>query len=374
MDPLTHLAMGAAIANVGFRDRLGRSALWVGAGIAACADLDLLLPRLLSAMGKSVEFGLWTLHRGPTHSLLWATLGGALLGFLWFVGRAFWRQRRDRPFCDRWGAASWMILLGTFAALSHPLLDACTSYGTQLFWQPGELSTRYAWDCIAIVDLFFGGILVWGLLCSMLYRRRSPSEIRRAVIAGALTLILAVGYLGLGVVCRQAAMNEAREVILPNHIERIRAVPSPGSLLLWRVVAKTRPAGTTPHYSGPRNWYLCRVYLLAGKDRPVRITTIPVRSLSAVPPSVRASKAFVVFHWFTGGWMTVNTGRDAQGAWLDCIDLRFSIRAEDPEPLWKIRFRLDDKQALLGWRYVSRHHGANGANRLSQLIYDQINP
>ena len=73
MDPLTHLAMGAAIANVGFRDRLGRSALWVGAGIAACADLDLFLPRLLSALGKPVEFGLWTLHRGPTHSLLWAT-------------------------------------------------------------------------------------------------------------------------------------------------------------------------------------------------------------------------------------------------------------------------------------------------------------
>ncbi len=363
MDPLTHLALGAAIANVGFRDRLGRSALWVGAGIAACADLDLFLPRLLAAVGKPAEFGLWTLHRGPTHSLLWAVLGGALLGFCWFVWRAFWRQRRDKPFCDRLGACGWMILLGVLAALSHPLLDTCTSYGTQLFWQPGELSARHSWDCIAIVDLFFGGILVWGLLCSMLYRRRKPAQTRRAVIAGALTILLAVEYLALGAVCREAAINEVRGMALPHRIERVRAVPSPGSLLLWRVVVKT-----------PHSWQLCRVHLLAGKDRPIRMTIIPTRSEGAIPIAVRESKAFAVFHWFTAGWMTYATGRDAQGVWLDCIDLRYAVRADDSEPLWKMRFRLDDSQNLLGYQFLSHPHMRNGESRLSRLIYDQINP
>lgn len=60
----------------------------------------------------------WTWHRSVTHSLLLLPLVGLVAGYA--LGR--WKG----------GALSSWIGLAVVALVSHPLLDFCTSYGTQL--------------------------------------------------------------------------------------------------------------------------------------------------------------------------------------------------------------------------------------------------
>ena len=45
------------------------------------------------------------------------------------------------------------IFFSTLGILTHGFLDACTSYGTSLFWPFS--STRVSWNVISIVDPFF---------------------------------------------------------------------------------------------------------------------------------------------------------------------------------------------------------------------------
>src|SRR5262245_38634841 len=78
-------------------------------------------------------------HRGITHSLAFAPLAGAALGLL--------AWRRDRP--PGRGPRDWIALF-VLSMLTHPLLDACTSYGTQLLSPFSR--RRFAIDSVAIID------------------------------------------------------------------------------------------------------------------------------------------------------------------------------------------------------------------------------
>jgi len=105
------LALGAAVGRRYISGRL----LATGAIAAMLPDADVLAFHLHIPYADA--FG----HRGATHSILFAVLLGLL---------AAWTHRRldSTPQC-----AGWFIGL---AALSHPLLDACTDggLGVALAW------------------------------------------------------------------------------------------------------------------------------------------------------------------------------------------------------------------------------------------------
>jgi inner membrane protein len=144
MDPLTHGLLGASLGQALSGPALGRRALAWGAVLAMVPDVDILLR-------SSDPFAEWRWHRGATHGIPVVLAAGCLLG--WLLAR-----RSGGPL------RSW-ILLAMAALVSHPLLDWCTTYGTQLL-APFS-SRRFALDWVAIVDPAYSLILAAGLVVGL---------------------------------------------------------------------------------------------------------------------------------------------------------------------------------------------------------------
>ncbi|MCB1566316.1 MAG: metal-dependent hydrolase, partial [Xanthomonadales bacterium] len=134
MDSITHLFYGATICAAIAPAKHRRAALLAGAALNTLPDLD-VFPLML--LDDPVLRMTW--HRGSTHSLL--VLPFIALGLWW------WFRRRGGRVADaprRW----WWAILVTL--LAHPLLDAFTVYGTQLWWplmQPPAM-----WSSLFIID------------------------------------------------------------------------------------------------------------------------------------------------------------------------------------------------------------------------------
>lgn len=154
-------------------------------------------------------------HRGITHSVLLMPL------WAWLLAVAFaWLGRRRFAWTAYYGVC--LLALGI-----HILGDLITSYGTQVLapfstWAPG-LDTTF------IIDPWFSGILLTGLVLSWYVRPR-------LVAAGTLALITGV------VLLQHTQYREARDVArayaMDNGIraDRIVVLPQPLSWFNWKAV------------------------------------------------------------------------------------------------------------------------------------------
>lgn len=126
MDSITQAVLGASIQGALLGRWQGRKALLYGAMLATVPDLDVVME-----YGDAVAN--MTYHRGFSHSLF------VLSGFALLLT---WLARRFRPHpgysANRLLLTLWLVLI------THPLLDAFTSYGTQLFWP--LMPTPTAWS------------------------------------------------------------------------------------------------------------------------------------------------------------------------------------------------------------------------------------
>ena len=140
MDTVTQIVLGSAIAEAAFREKLGRSAIFFGALCGWLPDIDFFFHP--SGSWEALQE-----HRGMTHSLVFLTAMAPILG-----GGAFLADRRIRGDRHSGEARDW-ILLAFWALITHPLLDLCTSYGTQIFYPFSDY--RYATDAISIIDFIY---------------------------------------------------------------------------------------------------------------------------------------------------------------------------------------------------------------------------
>ena len=217
MDSLTQILLGgtvaAAIAPPGHR----RAALLAGAALGTLPDLD-GIPLAWITEDPVLRM---TWHRGPSHSLL-------LLPLLAWAIWAFFRRRGGRvaQAPQRWW---WAILL---ALLTHPLLDAFTVYGTQLWWPLPPRPTM--WSSMFIIDPLYS---VWLLLgCVVAWWARDRPLARHALLAG---LLLSSAYLGWSLLAKQLVERRAEPVLATMGLADAPrfSVPQPFTTLRWRVVA-----------------------------------------------------------------------------------------------------------------------------------------
>lgn len=211
MDPITQGALGAAVAASFHRTKPKAAVVVAGALGGMAADLDVLI-RSESDPLLFLEY-----HRHFTHSLAFIPVGGLLVAlFLWLLG-----QRRRRNFSAIYRDA-------TIGYATHGLLDACTSYGTQLYWP--FTNARVAWNSIAIIDLGYTGPLLLGLAALLL--ARSSWRWDRIGLTVAM-LYLAAGF-GLNLKAESAGRQLAES--RGHRPARLTAKPSLGNLLLWRSI------------------------------------------------------------------------------------------------------------------------------------------
>lgn len=216
MDTLTHALAGALIARASApsnaapdRDAAPGWRLAAGFFAAAFPDADFVLTLI------SPDVYLLN-HRGATHSVLLLPLWALLLAFVF--------ARLDR------GRSDWRSYFGVCALGigSHIAFDLITAFGTMALWPLTD--RRFALSFTYIIDLFFSGIVLAGLVACALWRRS------RAPALAALGLLAA--YLGLQALLQSRAAGVGEDYARAHAIApaQVSAQARPPSPFNWMVV------------------------------------------------------------------------------------------------------------------------------------------
>lgn len=283
MDSLTQITLGAAVGEVVLGKKAGNKAMLWGAIGGTLPDLDVF------ANLAADEISALAFHRAITHSLFFAVLAPLVLG--WLVHRLY----RDGPGVPWWRAWSlslsalillvWLgaavmpipfqvglsiaavvglslvfppalaagsrmlrrkgtwpdasrrdwTLLFFWAIFTHPLLDACTTYGTQLL-QPFS-SYRVGWNNISVVDPLYTVPFLLCLLAASFLSKESRAR-RFFNWAG---IVLSCAYL-LFTFYNKHRVNEIFTQSLERQnlrYERFRTSPTIFNNILWQGVAES---------------------------------------------------------------------------------------------------------------------------------------
>ncbi|MER1968966.1 metal-dependent hydrolase [Castellaniella sp. GW247-6E4] len=308
MDSITQAALGASLCGAMLGRAHGRKAYAAGAALATLPDLDVLIRHAdpLSAMIH---------HRGFSHALLTLTALAALLAWL------FRRWRPHAAYTGPWLFAALWLTLAT-----HPLLDAFTSYGTQLFWPWRPTPT--AWSTIFIIDPFYTLPLLAAALAGLATGAR-PSNRRLACWA----LALSTAYLGGSVATKALVEHRVRAQIeqagIP--VQAMFSTPEPFSILLWRVVARTQAGDAIEAIAGLLD------------QGPAETLREPLNDhLAGAAADIPALDGL---RWFTGGWLRY----DEIDGQLVATDLRMGLAPG----LYSFRFRVAERGASGRWRAVT---------------------
>jgi inner membrane protein len=306
MDSLSQLVLGAVCAAAAVLSAHRRAGLFAGALPNTLPDLDIIPLALLNM--NPVEIMTW--HRAASHSLFILPVIGWLL---WLLLRRFWQPVREAPRPWFWGIQ--------LALITHPLLDATTIYGTQLFWplRPPPVMT----GSLFIIDPLYTLPLL--IACVVAAINRS----RRAVVLG---LALSTAYIGSSLAAQVYVHRLAeRDLTALNLQDAPRfATPSPFNTLLWRVVALT-PDGYVEGY-----------HSLIADRKPIqfRAHTNDTAAFAAVAdfPAVRE------LIWFNRGFMK-SEQRDGR---LVVSDLRMGS-----EPDYSFRFAIAENDSSGTWHEIT---------------------
>mgnify|MGYP006274268945 FL=1 len=223
MDLVTQGVVGAAMAAAAAPASETRRAAFIGLGAGLLPDADVLIRSSTDPL-LVLEY-----HRHFTRALVMvsviALIAALLFGLAARYGPIGDPQAGDGslPFRRVYGYA----LLGASLA---GVLDACTSYGTHLWWPFSEAAV--SWSIIAILDPVFTLLLGVPLAIGLVRRQRHVMR---------WGLVLAAGYLLLGLVQHQRADAVARGLAETrgHAVDQLIVKPTIANLVLWRVLTVT---------------------------------------------------------------------------------------------------------------------------------------
>ena len=209
MDPLSQGTVGAAFAQTAANKNNIAKVSIVGFLAGLAPDLDVLIQSSTDPV-LFLEY-----HRQFTHSLIFIPLGALIVSTLIFP-----LVRKSLSFKKTYVAS----FLGY---ATHGLLDACTSYGTLLFWPFSN--ERITWNNISIVDPLL-------TIPALIFLAVAIKKSRRRFSFLAVGWI--VSYLALGLVQYERALSSGIKLAQSrgHSAERMTLKPSFGNLILWKSV------------------------------------------------------------------------------------------------------------------------------------------
>ncbi|HBZ94454.1 MULTISPECIES: metal-dependent hydrolase [unclassified Pseudomonas] len=308
MDSITQAVLGASIQGALLGRWQGRKALLYGATLATLPDLDVVMD-----YGDAVAN--MTYHRGFSHSLF--VLSGLALLLTWLA-------RRFRPHpgysANRLLLTLWLVLI------THPLLDAFTSYGTQLFWP--LMPTPTAWSSLFIIDPLYSVPLLAAVVISLFTGLREQSWRVPAVALAVSTLYIGFSLAGKFMAEQRVERELARQGI---QAEQLFITPTPFNTLLWRVIV----LDGEDYHEALIGWF---------DDQPPQLQRLPRGTHLREP--LAASPMHQRLEWFTGGALRY----DQVGDRLIVTDLRLGMTGFHPfrfdfaqlrDGQWQVHPRLD---------------------------------
>ncbi len=297
MDPLTQGTIGAVLPQALGKKNLGIVAL-LGFLSGMAPDLDIFIRSSTDPL-LSLEY-----HRQFTHSIVFIPFGGLICALFLFV--VF---KKISPFNFK---KTWLYC--TLGYGTHGLIDACTSYGTLLFWPFSDM--RIAWNNISIIDPLFTLPLISLIVLATIKKKNIYSKI---------ALAWAVTYLTLGVYLHNVAINVGKEIAEQRgHIvKRIKAKPSFGNLILWKTI-----------YESDDHFYVDATNLFFRNIIPGE--SIKKLDLNKNFPWLgRESQQYKDverFKWFSNDFLAVNPNNKNQ-----IIDIRYSGIPNEIGGLWGVQ-------------------------------------
>ncbi len=300
MDPISQGALGAALPQaVQDKQEFKAKAItitWVGALAGMSPDLDVFIRSGTDPL-LFLEF-----HRQFTHSLFFIPIG-ALICALVFA-------RFSRPNLDF--KQTYLVCLLGYS--THAMLDACTTYGTQLLWPFSN--ERFAWNNIAVVDPLATVPLLVGVIAALKTGRNWFAQ---------LGLLWFLGYLGLG----YAQMSRAETVATSLAKERghqpseVTIKAGFANILLWKsiyivddvyYIDAVRVGATPMVYPG------------------TRINKLDTnRDLPWLDSTSQQGIDLERFRWFSRDYLAMDPVRQNF-----VIDMRYSILPNEVNSLWGI--------------------------------------
>ncbi|MFD2823656.1 metal-dependent hydrolase [Lacinutrix iliipiscaria] len=218
MDSITQAILGAAIGEISLGRKIGPKGAVLGALVATIPDLDVVLLPFYSAVERI------SIHRGFSHSILFSFIGAFLIALI--LSKIKWtRQISYIRLC----VFSWLVLF------THMLLDAFTTYGTQLFLPFSNY--RVSFDSINIVDPLYTLPLFLGVLLSTGVFRKKPNRI----IYSKMGLIISSLYLIFTLWIKQSVNQKFDTQLKKDSIvyNELLTVPVKFGSIYWYGVAKT---------------------------------------------------------------------------------------------------------------------------------------
>ncbi len=320
MDPVSQAVLGASLSQSFVNDKSKLvSAMMIGGLAGMAADLDVLIYSEQDPM-LFLEY-----HRQFTHSLIFIPVAALLCALVFYpLIHSRW-LKVDLSFKQ-------VYLFAFLGYATHGLLDACTSYGTQLLWPFSEM--RVAWNVVSIVDPFFTLPVLLLVVLSVKYHR-----VRYARFA----FVYAFVFLSAGMVQHFRAEQAVYQLALErgHTVVRLQVKPGFANRHVWKTL-----------YEYDNRYYVDAVKLLLGSEV---ISGSSIQKLNVkqdfpwLPADSQQAKDIERFRWFSDDFLALSPNDPNL-----IMDVRYSFLPNQIKMMWGIEVDRSSVDAHVRYRINSR--------------------
>lgn len=225
MDSFTQVLLGIATVEAIAGRQLKNKTFIYGAILGTLPDLDVAVGLFMDPVSGVA------IHRGISHSIFLFLLLSPVLG--WAIAKI----ERGKISFQR------AIMVAFFGLFTHVLLDAFTSWGTQILW---PLPNRFALKTIFVIDPLY----TIPLLISLVYLFKTQVDFLRKkyLFRG---ILISSCYLLLTCGIKLFALNKFEKALQNQHISyrEIIVKPTAFNTILWNANVKTNDGYLLADYS-----------------------------------------------------------------------------------------------------------------------------
>ncbi|EGV44844.1 metal-dependent hydrolase [Bizionia argentinensis JUB59] len=330
MDSLTQIVLGAAVGEAVLGKKVGNKAMLYGAIAGTIPDLDIFASFFTDTV-TALE-----IHRGFTHSIVFSVIFAFVFG---------WLVSRYETYKEFKGWA-WLFF---WAFVTHPILDAHTTWGTQLFW---PLDLRLAFKTIFVIDPLYTVPFLVFLLLAMFQKRTS----KKRQLYNRMGLILSTSYLACTILLKWLAFNQFEKALESQNISynKLDTRPSPLNTILWNANVETDDAFLLGSYS-------------FFDTQPITFETY--QKNHDVIDKYRSLDKMQRMIYISQGWFTI-TEKDDQ---IYFNDLRFGLLNTEPNSEnFVFKYEIQEKPNTKEIYFIESPKGSRDAKKLMSDLWVRV--